>query len=110
MMKPAVPIVALVAIGLLLLVVYPPTVAGGWICHPETDQNAYTRKKIDCNKFPGAASVSGCQALCDNDSKCYGIVYADINWPKGKFCCFLKSKIDPSKWQNQVGRTLCEYE
>eukprot|EP00244_Chara_vulgaris_P009840 TRINITY_DN4308_c0_g2_i2.p1 TRINITY_DN4308_c0_g2~~TRINITY_DN4308_c0_g2_i2.p1 ORF type:complete len:107 (-),score=8.23 TRINITY_DN4308_c0_g2_i2:457-777(-) len=99
-------IAVLVAVGLALLAAYPSEVAGT-SCYPNTDQNAYTLKRIDCKRNSHAASLHGCKRLCYRTRRCKGIVYATYNWPSGKYCCFLKSKIDEEKWAYQEDRTVC---
>ncbi|GBG82117.1 hypothetical protein CBR_g34398 [Chara braunii] len=107
-MKPSIAIGVLVAVGLVLLLASPLEVSGHhYACWYNTDQNAHTYKKIDCKKKPAAASVEGCQEICDSQSKCRGIVYADYNWPSHKYCCFLKSTIDEDAFKDQQDRETC---
>eukprot|EP00244_Chara_vulgaris_P007838 TRINITY_DN2920_c0_g1_i3.p3 TRINITY_DN2920_c0_g1~~TRINITY_DN2920_c0_g1_i3.p3 ORF type:complete len:110 (-),score=11.90 TRINITY_DN2920_c0_g1_i3:483-812(-) len=106
-MKLSIVIAALVAVGLVLLIASPSQVSGEYTCWFTRDQNAHTYKKIDCKKNPSAASLEGCQEICDSQSRCRGVVYAVYNWPKHKYCCFLKSKMDMYGRKFQMDRHTC---
>ncbi|GBG70308.1 hypothetical protein CBR_g6435 [Chara braunii] len=107
-MKPSMGMAALAAVAFLLLVaLYQPTVEGAYLCNPGKDQNEYTYKKINCLKVAGAVSYEGCRDTCGAEGKCKGFVHAAYDWSKGKYCCFLKSKVDESKFRSQAGRETC---
>ncbi|GBG71334.1 hypothetical protein CBR_g8755 [Chara braunii] len=101
-----------VAIGMVVLVAYAPTVAGdgGYYCWSNYDHEPKTIKRINCKKNPHAASLHGCQQQCDMNEDCEGIVYINgvHNWKKGKICCFLKSDIEEERLEYQPHRTTCE--
>ncbi|GBG71341.1 hypothetical protein CBR_g8761 [Chara braunii] len=104
-----------VAIGMVVLVAYAPTVAGARVyqCWHDTGHGPSTIKKIDCTKKPHAASVEGCQQKCDKLNKkteCEGMVYihGPEYWESGKFCCFLKRAIEEESMYPEVHHVTCE--
>ncbi|GBG85906.1 hypothetical protein CBR_g40718 [Chara braunii] len=102
-----------VAIGMVVLVAYAPTVAGdgGYQCWAGMDHGPSTIKKINCKKNPHAASLDGCQQKCNMNANCGGIVFINggvQHWRKGKYCCILKSDIEEESFMPEFGSTLCE--
>ncbi|GBG76036.1 hypothetical protein CBR_g21276 [Chara braunii] len=103
-------LLALVAVGTVLLAVYPSAVMGysSYECYENKDHNSNTIRRVDCYDNENAASLEGCQAECDANYKCKGIVFIpnSYGWKNGIICCFLKKKI--GKLQGQDNRTTCK--
>ncbi|GBG76042.1 hypothetical protein CBR_g21282 [Chara braunii] len=100
-------VMVLVAVGVVLLAVYPSEVVG-YDCKWYKDHNGNTIRRIDCYANPDAASLDGCQTECDNYYGCKGVVWIpnQYGWKNGVLCCFLKKKI--GKLQNQANRVTCK--
>ncbi|GBG84740.1 hypothetical protein CBR_g39118 [Chara braunii] len=103
-MKTSTTIGILVAVGMVILALYPST-SMGYDCFTEKDQDKHTYKKIDCTKDPVSRDLYGCQDRCNMELKCKAIVWASSDWKHGKYCCFLKSKTGARK--HQWNRVTC---
>ncbi|GBG70878.1 hypothetical protein CBR_g8178 [Chara braunii] len=98
-----------VAAFCLLVLLAFPAIVSGW-CLDDTDHDPNTRRKIDCRKNPDAAgSQRACQSLCYAESWCQGTVWigSPAHWVKGKYCCFLKDRYNPSALKSQKHRRYC---
>eukprot|EP00244_Chara_vulgaris_P001576 TRINITY_DN1252_c0_g1_i1.p1 TRINITY_DN1252_c0_g1~~TRINITY_DN1252_c0_g1_i1.p1 ORF type:complete len:179 (-),score=15.39 TRINITY_DN1252_c0_g1_i1:755-1291(-) len=102
----------LVAVGLVLLAMYPSTVVGKtyYRCQWNTNDDGHIFEDIDCTAKSNrdARTLKGCKRRCDANPECVGIEWIPRRkgWWAGRTCCSLKDETaDRNPMKNMV---FCE--